>query len=126
MAQTLWQTHRWQRSRQYRYILFGLGVLLLLGTSSVVAQTLARQQLNVPPLSPLSCQDPGTPQESGKTPVITNNSENSLAKGIQIRWSASDGDAGNIILPKVLPAGKTIQAKGQPGSRYTCHATITS
>ena len=122
---SLWtRTH--QHRKQQRYPLLALGVLCLLGTSTVAAQAAFRQQLPLQTPSELSCQDPGTPQEGGKTLVITNTSDTPLAKGLRITWSASDGDTGQVVLSQELPSGKTIQVKGRPGSRYTCQAVITS
>jgi len=70
----------------------------------------------------LKCQNPGTHQDVAKDPDITNSTNQTLAAGKKIFWTASDGDSGSLILSSPLAPGKSVQVTGQPGQAYTCKA----
>jgi len=72
----------------------------------------------------LECRNPSTSQDIAKTPIIRNTTENWLAKGTKILWTASDGDQGTIILQNSLEPGGhgEVQGVGKPGQVYTCTA----
>ena len=46
----------------------------------------------------LGCKNPGSHQDVAKTPTITNSTNQTLAVGKKVYWSASDGDKGTISL----------------------------
>ena len=121
----LMKTTRWSKLRTMRKHGCGAVVLalgLLLGASVGIAQTSPFGQAIEEARIRLSCQDPGSSQEAGKMPVITNTSDKPLTKDQHIVWSASDGDRGQITLENDLPTGGQVQGRGSPGSGYSCEA----
>lgn len=99
-------------------------VSLLMGVSGSrgEAQTSASEPVPGAARIELGCQNPGSPQETGKTPVITNTAAKTLTKDQRIAWAASDGDSGEMTLQEEMPQGAKLLARGKPGSSYSCQA----
>ena len=70
----------------------------------------------------LDCANPGGHQDVAKTPVITNNTKQTIKKGTRISWTSSDGDKGQMVLDSDLAAGANVEMRGHPGQNYTCQA----
>lgn len=103
-------------------IVLAVGFLLGISGNGGVAQTMEDQQAANETRIELGCQNPGSLQETGKTPVITNTAEQALTKDQRIAWSASDGDSGEITLEEELPKGAKMFGRGSPGGSYSCQA----
>jgi len=70
----------------------------------------------------LDCANPGGHQDVAKTPMVTNNTKQTIKKGTRISWTSSDGDKGQMILDSDLAAGASVEMRGHPGQNYTCQA----
>jgi hypothetical protein len=77
----------------------------------------------VRPMLTLQCKNPGSHQDVGKTPNITNTTNQTLAKGRDIYWKSSDGDKGVIELDAPLAPGQSISGLGAAGQSYNCTAS---
>ena len=70
----------------------------------------------------LDCANPGGHQDVAKTPMVTNNTKQTIKKGTRISWTASDGDKGQMVLDSDLGAGASVEMRGHPGQNYSCQA----
>lgn len=80
------------------------------------------QALSVPEYEKVSllCENPLTPQTTGKTPLVTNNSLFAIGSANRIFWQSSDGDKGYFQGPFAIGAQQS--GIGQPGSSYECES----
>lgn len=70
----------------------------------------------------LGCKNPGSHQDVGKNPTITNTTGKTIKKGAKVNWTSTDNDKGVITLDKDMAPNGTIQALGNAGQNYTCQA----
>lgn len=74
----------------------------------------------------LGCANPGSHQDVGKTPVITNTTGAPLKAGMNLQWSSSDGDKGSIKLAADLAPGASVKGLGTAGQAYSCTSAFFS
>jgi|GEM_PF-4964745 len=84
------------------------------------------RMIPLPSFVSIECSNPGSAQDVAKTPVLKNTAQTTLYKGQRIRWSASDGDVGDVTLTADLPPGATVKAMGKPGQAYTCSSSYVA
>lgn len=90
---------------------------------TAVAQNITpdRRVLRANPIK-LDCANPGGHQDVAKTPMVTNNTKQTIKKGTRISWTSSDGDKGQMVLDGDLAAGASVEMRGHPGQNYSCQA----
>jgi hypothetical protein len=72
---------------------------------------------------PLGCVNPGTQQDTAKTPTIQNTTAAPIPRGRSLLWQSSDGDHGGVTLGADLAPGDTVKGIGKPARVvYTCTA----
>jgi hypothetical protein len=74
----------------------------------------------------VACADPGTGQEAGKKPKITNNTGFVIPKGRVVDWKTDDGDKGSITLTEDLADGASVNGAGTQSKAYTCSASFNA
>jgi hypothetical protein len=73
----------------------------------------------------LDCSNPGTQQDTAKTPSIRNTSAAAIPRGRSVLWRASDGDHGGVTLGQDLLPGDSVRGTGKPARvLYTCSASF--
>ncbi len=71
----------------------------------------------------LGCTNPGSQQDTAKTPLIQNITAAPIPRGRSVLWQASDGDRGGVTLGRDLVPGDTVKGTGKPARVvYTCTA----
>lgn len=103
-------------------------IISIVSIASILLLTAAAQEikpdrrvLHANPVK-LDCANPGGHQDVAKTPMVTNNTKQTINKGTRITWTSSDGDKGQMILESDLAAGASVEMRGHPGQNYTCQA----
>ena len=73
----------------------------------------------------LACSNPGSQQDTAKTPVIQNTTAAPIPSGRSLLWKASDGDHGGVTLGQDLAPGDTVRGTGKPARTvYACSASF--
>jgi hypothetical protein len=73
----------------------------------------------------LDCSNPGTQQDTAKTPSIRNTTAAAIPRGRSVLWKASDGDHGGVTLGQDLSPGDSVRGTGKPARGvYTCSASF--
>jgi len=71
----------------------------------------------------LGCTNPGTQQDTAKTPLLENTTGAAIPRGRSLLWQASDGDRGGVTLGADLAPGDAVRGTGKPArGAYTCSA----
>ena len=103
-------------------------IITVLTVASAMLLTAAAQNINpdrrvirATPVK-LDCANPGGHQDVAKTPMVTNNTKQTIKKGTRISWTSSDGDKGQMVLDSDLAAGASVEMRGHPGQNYSCEA----
>jgi len=111
---------------------------LILGLAVLLVSLLAGARAQVPPPEgpprsrpdpggwvELECSNPGTQQDTVKTPSIRNTTAAAIPRGRSVLWKASDGDHGGVTLGQDLPPGDSVRGTGKAARGvYTCTATF--
>ena len=73
----------------------------------------------------LACSNPGSQQDTAKTPVIQNTTVVAIPRGRSLLWKASDGDHGGVTLGQNLAPGDSVKGTGKPARVvYACSASF--